>query len=37
MSGGLKLGASSNEIPLTEKLIEHKTYLHALPYFDRLD
>jgi NADH:ubiquinone oxidoreductase subunit D len=21
----------------TEKLIEHKTYLHALPYFDRLD
>ena len=21
----------------TEKLIEHKTYLQALPYFDRLD
>src|SRR5580700_10422513 len=23
--------------PGTEKLIEHKTYLQALPYFDRLD
>ena len=21
----------------TEKLIEHKTYLQAIPYFDRLD
>src|SRR5258708_15955034 len=21
----------------TEKLIEHKTYLHAIPYFDRLE
>src|SRR5215207_3172625 len=23
--------------PSTEKLIEHKTYLQAIPYFDRLD
>src|SRR5260370_18758276 len=23
--------------PGTEKLIEHKTYLQAIPYFDRLD